>query len=152
MRFDEWQDSNGVPVLDGTGGGLQLGKILNVLDVRPANFSTSSTSDVDVTGSTISITPASATSKFVLIFTGGSLSHTNLGGVITFTLSGLVSNISGVYSQVAAASGGGANAHGVSVVDSPATTSARTYVVRARTNVGTATLSNLHFTVMEVAS
>ena len=72
MRFDEWQDSNGVPVLDGTGlaipsSALPTGTVLQVVQtVKTDAFTSTSTSYATVTGLTATITPRATSSKILV--------------------------------------------------------------------------------------
>lgn len=74
MRFDVWQDSNGVPVLDVSSGlavptsALPAGSILQVVSTTKTDtFSSSSTSFTDITGLAVTITPSSASNKILLM-------------------------------------------------------------------------------------
>jgi hypothetical protein len=73
MRFDEWQDSNGVPVLNGAGGNLALGKILQVVSTTKTDTQVSSSigsgATVAISGLSASITPSSTSSKIFVTAT-----------------------------------------------------------------------------------
>jgi len=118
-------------------------RILQVVQTaHSTEFSTTSTSLVDVTGLSVTITPTSATSKVLVmvnasgeksdseylvmsVFRGGAASGTNLGnGLLGFGALKTSAQIRGFLSYC--------------YLDSPATTSATTYNVAARINSGTA--------------
>jgi hypothetical protein len=71
MRFDEWEDSNGVPVASGVGGKFVApGTILQIVSTTKTDaFSTSSTTYADVTDLDVSITPSSTSSKIFVLAT-----------------------------------------------------------------------------------
>jgi hypothetical protein len=74
MRFDQWQDSNGVPVATGAGGKFSApGAILQVVSTSlTAPISTSVSTGgtfVDVAGFSASITPTSSSSRIVCMVT-----------------------------------------------------------------------------------
>jgi hypothetical protein len=91
LRFDEWQDSNGVPVLDGTGLAIPSSALPTgtILQVQQAFFdqvaSTTSTTFVDVTITSttylsLTITPVRTNSKFLVI---GHINTSNNGNAQT---------------------------------------------------------------------
>ena len=146
LRFDEWQDSNGNPVLDVSSGldipkaALPSGSVLQVLQViKTDTSSTSSTSFQDVSSLSVSITPISTSSKILVLVTGVlGASGTNNdvaeaevlrdstqigGGGISRMSEGQVPERS---RQVASAV----------ILDTPNTTSALTYKVRFRSPAG----------------
>jgi hypothetical protein len=153
MRFDQWQDSNGVPVATGAGGKFSApGNVLQVVSTSKTDtFSTTSSTFVDVTGLTLSITPKSTASKIYLVAsvnvsvnpnnTESVFLRFNGGNSTTFVgdaASDRVRAVSGVYFDP--------NNNGVSwnnvttpitYLDSPSTTSAITYSVQARIGAGT---------------
>ena len=136
-------------------GALPSGSVLQVVSTTKTDtFSTSSTSYVDVTGVTASITPISASSKILVIVTavlGGSTSATSshaqvLRGATPVNIGDAAGNrIQSTFSQFSDGSGistGGwvTGVMGVTAfLDSPATTSSVTYKLQlqARTS-GTA--------------
>lgn len=70
MRFDRWENSLGQP----------YGAVLQVQSItKTDSFSTASTSYVDVTGLSISITPKMPNSKF-MVFVNGYTSHSATNG------------------------------------------------------------------------
>jgi hypothetical protein len=114
-------------------------------------FSTSSTSYVDVTGLSVSITPTSASNKIIFMASMGTVGN-SLGGFVT-----LVQLLRGS-TVILAPSGGASPATGnmfvganndtnqamsLTVVDSPATTSATTYKVQMRVSGGTGFINRL---------
>lgn len=141
------EDTDSVEVYDSTNwiavGGSQTGNVIQVVSTTKTDtFTTSSTSFVDVTGLTATITPQFSTSK-ILVMAQISISGSNNLGLGHFKLAG--GNTS---SYVGAAAGsrvqavfGGYTAadtddflmsHILQYLDSPATTSATTYSVQAR--------------------
>ena len=149
------KDTNQVQAYDGSAF-APLGTILQVVSTAKTDtFSTTSTSFVDVTGLTATITPSSATSK-ILIMTHVPIGHTatgtNQGGQIRLN-GGNASDYVGDASsnRVRAAGWTGSNqndaniansafAQSIVFLDSPATTSAVPYAVQARTGVSGQTL------------
>jgi hypothetical protein len=150
------------------------GKVLQVKSVlMTASFSTSSTSLVDITGLTVSITPTSATSK-VLVFwsaSGSSSDISNSGGNgvqlvrnstnIAISTAGSGSQLTGVLTQRLTPSAEDNKNVAGSFLDSPATTSATTYkmqgiaiggtlYINRSTGGSTGTVSTL--TVMEISA
>ena len=75
MRFDQWQDSNGVPVLNGTGlaiasSALPIGTILQVVRASDTTTrTTTSTVEGDV-GFDVTITPQRDDSQLLILATG----------------------------------------------------------------------------------
>lgn len=110
------------------------GKVLQVVQATAStNFNTTSTTYVDVTGLSVSITPSSATSKVLILHQGNLLAETSSGGstasarllrgataISTLTTVGNIS--SGNY-------GIGLN---FAYLDEPATTSSTTYKIQAK--------------------
>jgi len=75
MRFDNWENSDGTSIAtsDASGNltfaGVGAGKILQVVSTFiDGTFSTSSTSFVDITGHTATITPSSASNKVLVLY------------------------------------------------------------------------------------
>jgi hypothetical protein len=148
MRFDEWQDSNGVPVLDGTdlsipSSALPAGTILQVVQGSKVDTQTltsiSAGGTAALTGLSASITPSSASSK-VLVAYSISIGVANGGNGANIILRRdsaaiAVGNASGSRTRVT--SGGGIQSgtsdprhmgQGVmQFLDLPATTSSVTY-------------------------
>ena len=151
LRFDEWQDSEGNPVLNGTGlsvpsSALPAGSILQVVSTAKTDvFSTTSGTFGVVTGLEVSITPSSTSSKILIL---AQIAH-------SFGSSGsTVANDYGHYkvtrggtdiyrgnpdsSRIQAVFGGNnevaqtLNSSFISFLDSPETTANTTYRVEAR--------------------
>ena len=126
-----------------------VGKILQVVSGgRTTPFTTTSTSFVDVTDVSVSITPSAATSKIFIILTGviannnsGTISLVNLvrdSTAIAQSTGGASADQSlAVYTANASSNSGFA----VHWLDSPATTSATTYKAQLRIPTGSATAS-----------
>jgi hypothetical protein len=145
------KDTNAVEKYDGSAFvNVDTGKILQVVTVEKTDtFTTSSTSYVDVTGLSLQITPSSASSKVLVLMDvkyssleSGTLSSTHLDLVRSATSLGR-GNLAGNRVQAISSvltddryntQGGIWNAHST-LLDSPATTSATTYKVRARVGV-----------------
>ena len=125
-------------------------KILQVVNTLKTDaFTTSSTSFVDVTGLSASITPASSSSK-ILVFASVTLGqppnnyvlYKLLRGSTDIALStGATSNASGGFYSQDGASGNTMVGTSVSVLDSPATTSSLTYKIQLQSSPGSGTAS-----------
>lgn len=126
------------------------GKILNVYNAYTGStFSTSSTSYVDITSMTHTITPVSATSKFILIYNAyqNASGGTNPEATYGFDRGGtIVGEL--VFKCVSS------NPTGVTDIyqDSPATASAITYKVRMKTSSDTSYAYSKSFIIVEVAA
>jgi hypothetical protein len=157
----------------------QAGTILQVLQaVKTDTFTTSSTSYVDVTGLSVSITPSSASNKILVMASLEGASNTATSGsigafvIVRDSTQILIADSSGSRFRASATIGTrntGADAITIgqtkTFLDSPATTSSVTYKVQATVRGGTFYLnrtetdgdSNLYvrstsmITVMEVA-
>lgn len=138
---------SGVEILNNSGNRVlgQTGSVIQVLQtVKTDTFSTSSTTFVDATGLSVSITPTSSSSK-ILIFVDLSTSSTASG----LMQSRIMRNSTAIYIGDAAGSrplGLGQNyvpsdysaqRTGGIYLDSPATTSAVTYKIQVLANTGT---------------
>jgi len=147
---------------------LPTGSVLQVVSATKTDtFSTTSTSFVDVTGLSVSITPSSSSSKILVMLTCGSI-----GNVLNTTKLNIVRNSTNI-AQPASGTisstinhfpGGSTNSIGdcASFLDSPATTSATTYKIQFAVDGSTGYL-NRHtgntdynsvstITVMEIAA
>jgi hypothetical protein len=124
-----------------------VAKVLQVVQVYKDDvFSTTSTSFVDVTGLSVSITPSSATSK-VLVIAKPSIGGSEAGSRIELTVLRTATAIGNAstkdYYSASLASrtdAPGYTAIGSNLIhylDSPATTSATTYKIQMRTSTGT---------------
>jgi hypothetical protein len=144
-----------------------MGKVLQVVSVSKTDaFSTTSTSLVDVTGMSVSITPSSATSKiFVTVTTMVSNSGTDLppSTVALIRDSTNLGNF-GRFSNSTASSISQRQGYGFATayLDSPNTTSATVYKVQMSTSdatltaylnrtAGSTTAASSSITVMEIA-
>jgi hypothetical protein len=125
-----------------------VGKILQVVGADKTDvFTTSSTSYVDVTGWTATITPSSSTSKILVLYS--TTTSNNTGAYTGFQIlrgSTAVGNGTATGSRIAANKGyldnvasGGASMMGM-YLDSPATTSATTYKIQVRVHANTLTV------------
>ena len=157
LRVDKIVPVDGVP--SGGGGGI----IQVVSASQTSNFSTSSTSFVDVTDATLNITPKFSTSKIFMTMQGGRFGM--------FSNSSYASEIQVLRDSTVIAktqpSDRGTNSNGntrgssaISKLDEPSTTSQITYKVQARVIggsgtidvVGSGTGDVLTITAMEVAA
>lgn len=156
--------------------GLPAGSVIQVVQtVKTDTFSTASTSYVDVTGMSVSITPTSASSKILVMVKTNNISMPDANGLylnIVRNSTTLVSSTAGGATDTNDAwgtgGGGGLNDNSrkysnpsLDYLDSPATTSATTYKVqmlvtgatgyfnRWANNSDQATVSSI--TVMEIA-
>ena len=130
-------------------GAAGFGKVLQVVSTTKTDpFSLTSATYTDVTGLTVSITPTSASNKVLAFFTIQGVG--TIGGTVGFWRAVRDATAIGVGTGVSsrvAASGGfdvGANNQGIysgslTILDSPATTSAVTYKVQIR-NQGSSTV------------
>jgi len=151
-QYSYLQDTNSTEFYNGVAwvaaGG---GKILQVVStIKTDTFTTASSSPVDVTGLSLSITPASATSK-VFVITNCVISNTNQfrAAFIQIVRNSTAISIGDAASNRARASGGSEVADGYFslgftplILDSPNTTSAITYKVQLwRATDGTAVIN-----------
>jgi len=139
-------DTNAVERYDGATWKPVGRKVLQVVSVTKVNaFTTSSTSFVDVTGLTVSITPSATSSKILIMST---FQASNFGA--SFDFFNLVRNSTAIAQgtgasnnmTAAAYAGHTSNSNGIYQVaitnlDSPATTSATTYKIQMAVNTGT---------------
>jgi len=150
-------------------GTMPAGTVLQVVSTTKTNaFSTASTSFVDVTGLSASITPTSATSK-ILVFANFAYSTSLTTALGVFNLVRDTTNIaqpatSPVATGTAIAYGALADAVipcSINFLDSPATTSATTYKIQCRTTGSTLYLNSRAagdsaftstITIMEIAA
>lgn len=148
-----------IATLEGASGG----KILQVVHaVQTSEFSSSATSFVDVTGSSASITPSSASSK-VLVLVHGSLSMPN-NLIVDFTVfrgnAATGTNLghsSFGFGRPRIPAAGGIIIISAATLDSPATTSSVTYQLAMKCQTATAHYygtsgSHATVTLMEVAA
>lgn len=147
VRFNTWQDTGGTEVANST---LGTGKILQVVSTtKTDSFATTSTSLVDVTGVTLSITPTSTSSKVFVICTGltgnNNASNANFLDLVRDSTSigigtgGNDNNTSLIFT--ANASNGATFA--LTYLDSPATTSATTYKLQMKVNGGSGVIGRI---------
>ena len=163
LRFNTWQDTGGTEVANST---LGTGKILQVVSTTKTDpFTTTSTSFTDVTGLSVSITPTSATSTILVIYSIALARGANNTGKTAMQVvrdsTALFLTAGGHTAQINFRDSyeGPDYASGASV-DSPATTSATTYKIQLKTNSGTGSVNEVHdgtscvssLTVMEVGA
>ena len=140
-------DGSAGQVLTTNGSGVlswandQKGKILQVVNlVKTDSFSTTSTSLVDITGFSLSITPQFNNSKIMVLASGYISSQGNNHGVHLFfyrTRSGQSDvEVGKSYNQKATVQSQTGGTFVIQNLDSPATTSAVTYMGRLKTDSG----------------
>lgn len=130
-------NSSGRPMLNQTGGILQV-----VQTTKLDSFSTTSTSFVDLTGMSVTITPSSSSSR-ILLFVYMWAGQSGYNSVQVNLLRGstnIFQPSSGSYPATSFATITASNDAAICsfmYVDSPATTSSTTYKLQCRTNAGT---------------
>lgn len=125
---------------------VTTGKVLQVVSVAKTDtFSTSSTSFVDVTGLTASITPSSTSSKILVSATisiGGTSATTPAATLARGGTPILLGDVASTRTRVGSSVGGTADTGlyniGLNYVDSPATTASTTYSVQLRASSSSA--------------
>jgi hypothetical protein len=156
LRFDNWQNSDGTSIAttDASGNisfaGAGAGKILQVVrSAKTDNFNTTSTSFTDVTGMSVTITPTSTTSAILIVtaFTSahyGSIDNLRGGYVITdssdVAITGTENNQVGPTNLTGTGSREFWSQNNLFAYDTPATTSATTYKLRAKTENASTTV------------
>ena len=146
LRVDKIIPVDGVP----SGGGGGIIQIKNT--IKTDSFTTSSTSSVDITGFSATITPKFSTSKILVCVDIGVLSASGANGVYLVLLRGstAIANTTigsgNLHNRSGFTSGGGGegnngsdgerkmNTGGISFLDSPSTTSAVTYKCQLSTS------------------
>ena len=146
------QDSNLVSIYDGTNWKNSLGVTGGIIQVvsttKTDTFSTSSTTFVDVTGLSVSITPTSATSKFLVILgvtgIGTNIAGSGVTGFVLVRNSTIIAQattggtpFTGQLSNRELGGSAFTLNSAISHLDSPATTSAITYKIQGRAAAGT---------------
>ena len=147
LRFDNWQNSDGTSIAttDASGNisfaGAGAGKILQVVRATDATDHTiTSTSFVDISGMSVTITPTSATSTILVIatFVGRNGDTSATAGVMNFRLTDGTNPLSGAeYGEMRELVFSGTTNVITSTItmigyDAPATTSPITYKLQAR--------------------
>jgi len=155
MRFDEWQDSNGNAVASGAGGVFSApGNILQVVSTTKTDtFTTSSTSFVDITGLSATITPSSTSNKIMVmaqipVSNTGTTGTRSVGVLLARGGTGIFEGDSSG-SRLSATNGYFGHATepraigttNIMYLDSPNTTSATTYTIRIVAGGNTATVN-----------
>lgn len=142
-----------------------VGQVVSTTNVS-TNTATSSTSFVDATGFTVTVTPSSASSRILILCDyqmtlSGGLMGANPGGFLTSGYAALARNTTTIYqpasmlifsSALSTADIALVQRQQMSFVDSPATTSATTYKLQVRSNGPTmsTTIGGGTITVMEI--
>lgn len=147
-----------MPLTKVQSGMMGSGTVLQVVSsLNQAGLNSTSTSYVDITNATVTITPSSTTSKILVIATGsasyGLVSGVNVLSSIQLLRGG--STLQELFAQVASASGGlqQISPFAFSYHDSPNTTSATTYKLQQKISTASSALSTSGFWViaMEIA-
>ena len=167
LRFDNWEDSNGTPILDGSNlaipsSAMPTGSVLQVVEgtTGTSTFITS-TSYVD-TGLSATITPFSASSKILVTYSAqmGLLSLSSAYSIESTAFRGNSStgtNISAVGESMTRLYRSPSSEIFVTVsaqqIDSPSTTNSVTYTLAVRSSDGTQVrcLGSQTMVLMEVA-
>lgn len=129
--------------------GMPAGAVLQVVSTEKTDqFTTTSTSFVDVTGMSATITPSSTSSKILVLFNVGLIGNSTIGQFAYLKLVRDSTDISigdtaGSRIRVSAGVGGDQNYENspasIQILDSPSTTSAVTYKIQMKTQTtGTA--------------
>ena len=152
LKVDQLQDSGGNAIIssDGSGNittGTGMGKVLQVVGTQTSTvFSTTSTSYVDVTGYSLSITPSSTSNKILISLNfryGCSASVANscqlLRNTDVIDLGGTENNLGNVYNGHGN-SGKGFGQVSLNYFDTPSSTSALTYKLQVLRGTGGGTL------------
>ena len=147
--------SSGVP----TRAQLPAGSVLQVVSsTTVGGLSSTSTSYVDITNATVTITPTSATSKILVLATGNA-SYGLVGGVNVLATLQLLrgsTSLQELQNPFASASGGlqQISPFAFSYHDSPNTVSATTYKLQQKISTASSTLTTTSFWViaMEIAA
>jgi len=153
LKVDQLKDSGGNAIItsDGSGNittGTGMGKVLQVVGTQTDTvFSTSSTSFVDATGFSLSITPSSASNKILIslhFMYGLSASTASacqlLRNTDVIALGNPHNNLGNVYLGHGSANQGFGN-FGINYLDTPNSTSALTYKLQVLRGSGSGTLS-----------
>jgi len=131
-------------------GGITTGKVLQIVNATKTDtFTTTSTSYVDITGLSASITPSSTSSKIlvsVCISTSNSVANwwnhfIVLRGSTTLDIGDSSSNRSSVCMSAAVASYEHTQTKAIELLDSPSTTSSTTYKVQMKVQGQTGTIN-----------
>jgi hypothetical protein len=131
--------NSGATALQYSTVGATAGQVIQVVtDTDSTERATTSSSFVDVTGVSVSITPSSASNKIFVIATGGG--GVDGSGLAYYTILRDSTNLGNGTSGMQVVRGNSGSVYAgatISVLDSPATTSATTYKVQFRSTSGT---------------
>ena len=128
---------------------LPTGSVLQVVQANQnGEISTTSTSFINAGGLSVSITPISSSSKIFLLYTGSAGNDGAQGSYLTFAKNGtnLAGGNGGLRIYFSGSSGYHFGGFSMSLLNSPATTSALTYTVQFRTDSGTVYISGANAT------
>lgn len=135
------------------GATLPAGSVVQVVETQKSTlFETTSETLVDVTNLSVTVTPKSSSSKFLIFLHGLTVSHTGTNGSVIMAIARDSTDIG---QEVTYQDNTGTIIGNVSVtfLDSPGTDSDVTYKGRVKRNVvtGTARVNRSSITVMEIA-
>lgn len=134
-----------ISVIQAASTGFDSGKVLQVVSTEKTDqFTTTSTSFVDVTGMSASITPSSTSNKILVFFTVGLVGNSTVGQfcyakLVRDSTDISIGDASGTSGRLRTGTGNGGNVTydnsplTMHVLDSPSTTSATTYKIQFRT-------------------
>jgi len=143
-------DVTGTVLTSGSNADFPAGSVLQVVSTEKSDqFTTTSTTFVDITGMSATITPTSSSSKILIIFSVGLVGNSTAGQFVYLKVnrdpSGLVSigDQASARARVSAGNGGtqpySNSSLTITNLDSPSTTSAVTYNIQIRSQTtGTA--------------
>ena len=145
--------------LTNSGTATGFGKVLQVVSTAftSTNTSTTSTSDVAISGFSASITPSSASNKVLILVNANGLSSTATYGLLKVYKNGSqLIQIAGQFSYDGNVSEEDNSSASVSYLDSPSTTSSTTYAIYWRSGNGSGVFINANaststITLMEIA-
>ena len=144
--------------LTNNGTATGFGKVIQVVTAfNAASVSTNSTSYVDITSVTASITPNSASNKILVIYSSDALYSLVAATNVTYFHNVLRNTTQISERALTAASGsGGLQARGamcITILDSPSTTSSVTYKAQHKLTSGSSTgiANDTSITLMEIA-
>lgn len=148
-RTVTFPDATGTVVLAASG------QVIQSVNTFVAGSSTTSTSFVDVTSASLSITPTSASSTVLVLMNWG-VSITAVAATNTTVQTQVLRGATVIPTGAAQTYGANSGAGGLGLtvtgsymyVDSPATTSSTTYKLQHKSSVGTATASSLNVTII----
>jgi len=145
IRVDEITDEvgtgspsfpNGAPGFPLTSSDMPTGSVIQVISVtKTTQFSTTSTSFVDVPDLSISITPLNANNKILVFYSISCTNDNRTSGDSAFGGTQILRNTTSILERAGISRGSEGPSNG-SVLDSPSTTSQTTYNLRLKADNG----------------